>query len=163
VRLGPYVTFPLLIWAGLRFGPIGASAASLIVAAIATWHAALGQGPFVLEAPSGVDAALQVHTFLAVASLCGLIPAAVRQAPHGLARWHGSLDQQRGPHHVRSKRQSGARRRHRDRGYRTPPARGAIPPIAEDGGRGPIGGRRRSRFQQSPHRDPGVRLDAQRG
>ncbi|HSU95927.1 MAG TPA: MASE1 domain-containing protein, partial [Gemmatimonadaceae bacterium] len=44
--LGPFATFPLLLWAGLRFGPSGAAGATLVVAAIATWNAALHLGPF---------------------------------------------------------------------------------------------------------------------
>jgi two-component system cell cycle sensor histidine kinase/response regulator CckA len=76
-RPGPYVIFPLLLWAGLRFGPAGAAAATLTVAAIGTWNAALGLGPFISIGASDVHTATETYAFLAVASLCGLIPAAM--------------------------------------------------------------------------------------
>ncbi|MES2358817.1 MAG: PAS domain S-box protein [Gemmatimonadota bacterium] len=74
---GPFATFPLLLWAGLRFGPFGAAAATLVVAAIATWNAALHLGPFAGSSLSVIDTAVQTYTYLAVTSLCALIPAAV--------------------------------------------------------------------------------------
>ena len=74
---GPFATFPLLLWAGLRFGPFGAAAATLVVAAIATWNAALHLGPFTGSSLSVIDTAVQTYTYLTVTSLCALIPAAV--------------------------------------------------------------------------------------
>jgi len=84
--LGPYAAFPLLLWAGLRFGPLGAASAILVVAAISTWNAALGLGPFAGGSLSPVQTAMQTYSFLAVASLCGLIPAAVVDERESAAR-----------------------------------------------------------------------------
>ena len=74
---GPFATFPLLLWAGLRFGPSGAAGATLLVAAIATWNAALHLGPFTGTSSSVIDTAMQTYTYLTVTSLCALTPAAV--------------------------------------------------------------------------------------
>ncbi len=77
VEPGPYAVFPLLFWAALRFGGAGAALASLVLAAVATWNAALGAGPFFATGSSGVSAAMQAYAYLAVASLSSLISAAV--------------------------------------------------------------------------------------
>ncbi|HEV8195148.1 MAG TPA: MASE1 domain-containing protein [Gemmatimonadales bacterium] len=74
---GPYLVFPVLFWAAWRYGPIGAATSSLIVAAVATWNAALGVFPFAAGAASGVNAAMQLYAFLSVATLSSLIAAAV--------------------------------------------------------------------------------------
>jgi PAS domain S-box-containing protein len=84
--LGPYAAFPLLLWAGLRFGPFGAASAILMVAAIASWNAALGLGPFAGGSLSSVQTAMQTYSFLAVVSLCGLVPAAVVDERESAAR-----------------------------------------------------------------------------
>src|SRR6185437_6204720 len=60
-----------------RFGPSGAATATFIVAAIATWNAALGIGPFAANGLSGLAIAGQLYVFLAVASVSSLIPAAM--------------------------------------------------------------------------------------
>ena len=74
---GLYVTFPLMLWAALRFGPPGAVAATILVAFLATWNASRGVGPFVDGIPSSPSVAWAVYSFLAVASLTSLIPAAI--------------------------------------------------------------------------------------
>jgi PAS domain S-box-containing protein len=76
---GPYLVFPLLFWAAWRFGPAGAASGSLIVAAVATWNAALGVFPFATTTSSGVNVALQLYAFLSVASVSSLIASAVLQ------------------------------------------------------------------------------------
>ena len=43
----PYIVFPILIWAALRFGPAGAASALAIVSALTVWNTAQGSGPFV--------------------------------------------------------------------------------------------------------------------
>jgi signal transduction histidine kinase len=45
----PYLVFPVMMWAALRFGPRGATASTLVVSAIAIWATASGEGPFVRE------------------------------------------------------------------------------------------------------------------
>ena len=77
VQPGSYAILPLIFWAALRFGPFGGAAATLTVAVIATWNAALGFGPFAGASLSSAETAAQIYAFLAVASLCGLVSAAV--------------------------------------------------------------------------------------
>ncbi len=73
----PYVVFPLLIWAALRFGVQGASAAAMSLAAIAVWYTSHGFGPFALVAGSATEKLLQVQSFIAAALACSLVPAIV--------------------------------------------------------------------------------------
>lgn len=73
----PYVVFPLLSWAGLRFGPAGAAIGVAVAALAAIGNASVGQGPFVDGGATGEILALHVHVYLFVASLASLIPAAV--------------------------------------------------------------------------------------
>jgi signal transduction histidine kinase len=69
-----YAVFPLVIWVALRTGPHGATLASLLISAIATWGTARGAGPF--EATSMNDALVLLQTFVAVVSLTALVLAA---------------------------------------------------------------------------------------
>ncbi|MGZ4597500.1 MAG: sensor histidine kinase [Actinomycetes bacterium] len=71
----PYVVFPTLIWAALRFGPPGASAAVLIAASLTVWNTAHNSGPFVRA--SITDSLLSTQLFLSTAALTSLILAAV--------------------------------------------------------------------------------------
>ncbi len=71
----PYVVFPALIWAALRFGPRGASAALVVVSGLTVWNTAHNAGPFVRE--SITDSLLSSQLFLAAAALTSLILAAV--------------------------------------------------------------------------------------
>ncbi len=71
----PYVVFPVLIWAALRFGPIGASTALLITASLTVWNTAHNAGPFVRH--SVTDSLLSTQLFLATAALTSLVLAAV--------------------------------------------------------------------------------------
>jgi two-component system, cell cycle sensor histidine kinase and response regulator CckA len=77
IQPGLYITFPLLLWASLRFGSGGAAVATLVVAFWATWNASHGIGPFVDETPSSPAVAWGVYSFLVVASLTSLVPAAI--------------------------------------------------------------------------------------
>jgi PAS domain S-box-containing protein len=96
VQPGPYAIFPLLIWAALRFGPSGAATASLILAAVALWNAALGAGPFASAGTSSLSVAVQVYVYLTVASLTSLIPAAVlRERRAAELHLHSSEDRYR--------------------------------------------------------------------
>ena len=45
----PYIVFPVLLWAALRFGPRGAAAAIFVVCSITVWNTAQSDGPFVRE------------------------------------------------------------------------------------------------------------------
>jgi len=71
----PYVVFPALIWAALRFGPPGASAAVVIAAALTVWNTAHNAGPFVRA--SITDSLLSTQLFLSTAALTSLILAAL--------------------------------------------------------------------------------------
>jgi len=73
----PYVLFPFLFWAALRFGLPGATTASVIVAAEALWNTAHGLGPFVVARGTVTDHVLAVQVFLSVAVFSALVAAAV--------------------------------------------------------------------------------------
>src|SRR6478752_879734 len=59
-----YAPIPLLIWAALRFGLGGISAAMLVVTFEAIWGAMHGHGPFLLQSPA--ENALALQMFLIV-------------------------------------------------------------------------------------------------
>jgi PAS domain S-box-containing protein len=71
----PYVVFPVLIWAALRFGPRGAATALLIVSSLTVWNTAHNAGPFVRN--SITDSLLSSQLFIAAAALTSLVLAAV--------------------------------------------------------------------------------------
>ena len=71
----PYIVFPVLIWAALRFGPFGAATALAITSSLTVWNTAHGSGPFVRE--SITHSVLASQLFVAVAALTSLILAAV--------------------------------------------------------------------------------------
>jgi signal transduction histidine kinase len=71
----PYIVFPVLIWAALRFGPFGAATAVGISASLTVWNTAHGSGPFVRT--SITHSLLATQLFVAVAALTSLVLAAV--------------------------------------------------------------------------------------
>ncbi len=71
----PYMVFPALLWAALRFGPRGAATATLIVCSITVWNTAQNSGPFVRE--SLTDSLLSTQLFIATAAITSLLLAAV--------------------------------------------------------------------------------------
>jgi PAS domain S-box-containing protein len=72
----PYMTFPFLLWAAMRFGPLGASAAPLGLAVVAVWSTAQGLGPFAMAGASVGEHVLSAQAFLGVSILTALILAA---------------------------------------------------------------------------------------
>jgi signal transduction histidine kinase len=73
----PYATFPFLLWAAVRFGPRGGAVASLVVATIAVWYTARGEGPFAVTNDSETQRVLSVQVFLSIAAMCSMMLAAV--------------------------------------------------------------------------------------
>jgi signal transduction histidine kinase len=71
----PYIVFPTLIWAALRFGPTGAATAVAIASVLTVWNTAEGSGPFVRA--SITHSLLATQLFVAVAALTSLVLAAV--------------------------------------------------------------------------------------
>jgi signal transduction histidine kinase len=71
----PYVVFPVLILAALRFGPRGAATAIAVISAITVWNTAHEEGPFVRD--SITDSLLATQLFVAIAALTSLVLAAV--------------------------------------------------------------------------------------
>jgi signal transduction histidine kinase len=67
----PYVVFPPLIWAAIRFGQCGAVTTTFVVSAIAVWGTAMGNGPFVVSTLHGSLYALQ--TFMGMTGATFLI------------------------------------------------------------------------------------------
>ena len=70
----PYVVFPVLLWAAVRFGPRGAATAVLVVCSITVWNTAQNNGPFVRD--SITDSLLATQLFIAVTALTSLVLAA---------------------------------------------------------------------------------------
>ncbi|HSE43915.1 MAG TPA: PAS domain S-box protein, partial [Gemmatimonadales bacterium] len=70
-----YAPLPFLLWAALRFGPRGISAALLLVSSLAIWGAVEGHGPFAANSPA--ENALAVQLFLIVVSVLSLSLAAI--------------------------------------------------------------------------------------
>lgn len=70
-----YLPLPLLLWASIRFGPRGSSAALVVVSFFAIWGAIHGFGPFSSEQPE--ESAISVQSFLIVAAMTLLFLTAV--------------------------------------------------------------------------------------
>ena len=71
----PYIVFPVLLWAAVRFGPRGAATAILVVCSITVWSTAQNEGPFVRD--SITDSLLATQLFIAISALTSLVLAAV--------------------------------------------------------------------------------------
>src|SRR6185312_740813 len=71
----PYIVFPVLLWAAVRFGPRGAATAILVVCSITVWNTAQNDGPFVRD--SVTDSLLATQLFIAISALTSLLLAAV--------------------------------------------------------------------------------------
>src|SRR5215213_5192249 len=71
----PYIVFPVLLWAAVRFGPRGAATAIFVVCSITVWNTAQNDGPFVRD--SITDSLLATQLFIAISALTSLVLAAV--------------------------------------------------------------------------------------
>ena len=74
-----HFTAPFLIWAALRFGPRGQSAAVLVLSTIAVWSTMLGLGLFSAAFVQPEPSVLNLQIFLMVAALMTLLVCAVMQ------------------------------------------------------------------------------------
>ena len=79
VNPGPYILFPLLFWAGVRFRPGGAALAALLTAAVTIWFAATGNGALGGGAKTGLAIAAQIYLYLMVATLFAIVTAALME------------------------------------------------------------------------------------
>jgi PAS domain S-box-containing protein len=74
----PYAVFPVLFWAGLRFGPREVAGVLFLAAIMTVWYTSLGEGPFAgRDRTEGLASLYLFLTVLAVTSL--LFAAALRQ------------------------------------------------------------------------------------
>jgi signal transduction histidine kinase len=71
----PYLLFPLLTWAAVRFEARGATLATMLISLVAVWATSLRLGPFVRATPQ--QSLLALHVFMAVTALTALIFAAL--------------------------------------------------------------------------------------
>jgi signal transduction histidine kinase len=67
----PYLVFPPLIWASLRFGQLGAGSTTFLTSLIAVWGTASGHGPFAL--PVLHESLFALQTFMGVAAATFLV------------------------------------------------------------------------------------------
>jgi len=79
----PFLLFPFVVWAGLRFGARGASLLTLTVSIVAVWHTAQGGGPFVATTVMGTRFAITLY--LTALAVTGLVLAAAVQWERGWA------------------------------------------------------------------------------
>ncbi len=72
------LVFPPLLWAAVRFGPLGASTSLFCVAAVSMWGTARQLGPFVLSAEADQVLALQLF-WIVLCPPVMLLAAAIRE------------------------------------------------------------------------------------
>ena len=77
VRRLLYAPFPLLIWAGIRFGIPGAAVANLILSVVAMVATALDAGPFAVPGLSANERLFQLWLFVAINAITALVVAGV--------------------------------------------------------------------------------------
>jgi anti-anti-sigma factor len=77
-----YLVFPLLIWAAVRFGQLGAALAALTVVGMAVWSAIDEAGPFAHT--TLLNRMLTLQTYNAVTALTSLVLAAIMTERHSV-------------------------------------------------------------------------------
>src|SRR5256885_3731538 len=82
----PYLLFPFVVGAALRFGPRGASLLTLTVATLAVGYTVRGGGPFVMETVPSTNTALMLYIGILAITGLSLGPATARheRAERGL-------------------------------------------------------------------------------
>ncbi|MFB3813040.1 MAG: MASE1 domain-containing protein [Terriglobales bacterium] len=89
--IAPFLMFPLLVWAALRFGPAGAASASFVLTLLVLVSTARGLGRFSAQYESLSTRFVELQLFLLAAMLCSLIPAIVlREREHSSAALNAS-------------------------------------------------------------------------
>jgi PAS domain S-box-containing protein len=90
----PYAVFPVLFWAGLRFGPREVSGVLFLAAVMAVWYTSLGEGPF--AGGNRVEGMASLYLFLTVLAVTSLLfAAALRQREEADAAVHASEQRNR--------------------------------------------------------------------
>ncbi len=90
----PYALFPVLFWAGLRFGPREVSGALFLAAMMAVSYTALGEGPF--AGGDRLEGLASLYLFLTVLGVTSLLfSAALRQREVADAAVHASEQRNR--------------------------------------------------------------------
>lgn len=92
----PYLTFPVLLWVAVRFGPRGASLATLLLTVLAIWATLTGRGRFVEISADPARQVLEMQIFLLIEGLSTLALAALtserRRATAALERARANLE-----------------------------------------------------------------------
>ncbi len=90
----PYALFPVLFWAGFRFGPREVSAVLFLAAMMAVGYTSLGQGPF--TGGDKLEGLASLYLFLTVLGVTSLLfSAALRQREEADAAVHASEQRNR--------------------------------------------------------------------
>ncbi|MGF1570746.1 MAG: adenylate/guanylate cyclase domain-containing protein [Nodosilinea sp.] len=72
-----YLMFPVVLWAALRLGPLGAALGTAIVTVLAVWGITQDRGPFLGTARDPVQAVLSLQAYLCILAFTALILAGV--------------------------------------------------------------------------------------
>ncbi len=71
----PFILFPFIVWAAIRFGQLGTVSISFFISALAVWTTMKGYGPFLQEGTySGL---VLLHVYIGVLATTGMVLAAV--------------------------------------------------------------------------------------
>ncbi|HEX6676949.1 MAG TPA: SpoIIE family protein phosphatase [Actinomycetes bacterium] len=96
----PFLVFPVLVWAAIRFRQAGAAVASLVVSAVLVWLTAHGHGPFVESTQT--QSFLLTQTSAAAVMATGLILAALTVERERAGRTLGERDLQLAEAHAQA-------------------------------------------------------------
>jgi class 3 adenylate cyclase/integral membrane sensor domain MASE1 len=89
-----YLPFPLVVWAGMQFGPRAAAVGSFLISAIAIGGTAFGMGPFVAKASSTQQAVLFLQAFLGVITITSMVLSAAESERSRSARSLAALNRE---------------------------------------------------------------------
>ena len=70
----PFLLFPFVIWAALRFGARGVTLLTFMLSVVAVWHTVHGNGPFLSATP--LETLFAITTYLSIVAVTGLSLAA---------------------------------------------------------------------------------------